>query len=98
MSIVEEYDRKTLYPMLVKSYNHLHRIVDGGNFGSTNQNCGLDICQMMSNNTKIAKEVVTKELSDFRRCHMDLKEIKDPLLWWEKHESKFPIRVKAHYE
>jgi len=33
--IVEEYDRKTLYPMLVKLYNHLHPIVDGG-FDSAN--------------------------------------------------------------
>jgi hypothetical protein len=29
---------------------------------------------------------------------MDLKEIKNPFQWWEKHESKFPIRVKTHYE
>jgi hypothetical protein len=28
MSIVEEYDKKALYPMLVKSYNHLHLIED----------------------------------------------------------------------
>ncbi len=98
VSIIEEYDRKTLYPMLVKSYNHLHPIVDGGNSNSTDQDYGLDICQMMNSNTKIVKEIVTKELLDFRGCHMDLKEIKNPFQWWEKHESKFPIRVKTHYE
>jgi hypothetical protein len=24
---VEQYDRKTMYPMLVKSYNHLHHVL-----------------------------------------------------------------------
>jgi hypothetical protein len=60
--------------MLVKSYNHLHPIVDGGNFGSTDQNFGLDICQMMSTNTKIVKEVVTKELLDFKKNSFGLEE------------------------
>ncbi len=30
VSIIEEYDRRALYPMLVKSYNHLHPIANGG--------------------------------------------------------------------
>jgi len=33
MSILEQYDRKALYPMLVKLYNHLHPIEDVA-FGS----------------------------------------------------------------
>ncbi len=37
------------------------------------------------------KEIITKELFDFRRFHVDLKEINNPLQWWEKHESRFPI-------
>ncbi len=40
---------------------------------------------------EIAKEIVTKELLDFRRFHVDLKEIKNPFQWWEKHESRFSI-------
>jgi len=28
VSIGEQYDKKTLYPMLVNSYNHLHPIED----------------------------------------------------------------------
>jgi hypothetical protein len=27
VALVEEYDRKTLYPMLVKCYEHLHPLV-----------------------------------------------------------------------
>jgi hypothetical protein len=34
---------------------------------------------------------MTKELLDFRRFHVDGKDIKSPLLWWEKHHSRFPI-------
>ncbi len=33
---MEEYDRRVLYSMLVKSYNHLHLIGDVA-FGSANQ-------------------------------------------------------------
>ncbi len=36
------------------------------------------------------KEIVTKELLDFKRFHVNLKEINNPLQWWEKHESRFP--------
>ncbi len=94
MSIVEEYDRRALYPMLIKLYNHLHPIVHGG-FGFANQDDdkdhGLDIFQMTSSNMKTTKEIVTRELLDFRRFHVNLKEIKNPLQWWQKHESRFPI-------
>jgi hypothetical protein len=46
---------------------------------------------MTSSNTEIAKEIITRELLDFKRFHVDLKEINNPLQWWEKHESRFPI-------
>jgi hypothetical protein len=46
---------------------------------------------MTSNNTKTMKEIVTKELLDLKRFHVDLKEINNPLQWWEKHDSRFPI-------
>jgi hypothetical protein len=48
---------------------------------------------MTNNNTKTMKEIITKELFDFRRFHVDLKEINNPLQWWEKHELRFPIVV-----
>jgi hypothetical protein len=46
---------------------------------------------MTINNVETAKEIVTWELLDFRKFHVDVKDIKNPLQWWEKHESKFPI-------
>ncbi len=33
--VMEQYDRKMFYPMLVKSYNHLHLVGDVA-FGFTN--------------------------------------------------------------
>jgi hypothetical protein len=40
---------------------------------------------------KTTKEIVTRELLEFKRFHVNLKEIKNPFQWWEKHESRFPI-------
>jgi hypothetical protein len=46
VSIVQQYDRKAWYPMLVKTYNHLHLV---GNVASSfvdqdvDKDCGLDI-------------------------------------------------------
>jgi len=91
VSIVEEYDRKALYPMLVKSYNHLHLIGDVV-FNFTKQDadkdCGLNIFQMTNNNAETTKEIVTRELLDFRRFHVNMKDIKNLLQWWEKHEFR----------
>jgi len=44
---------------------------------------------MTSNNIKIAKEIITMELLDFKRFHVNVKDIKNLLQWWEKHEFKF---------
>jgi len=46
---------------------------------------------MTNNNTKTMKEIITKELFDFRRFHVDLKEINNPFQWWEKQELRFLI-------
>jgi hypothetical protein len=92
VSIVEEYDKKTLYPMLVKSYNHLHLIGDVASNSTkqdANKDYGLNIFQMTNNIAKTAKEIVPRELLDFRRFHVDVKDIKNLLQWWEQHESRF---------
>jgi hypothetical protein len=73
--IVEWYDRRTLYPMLIKSYNHLHLVGDVDST-FTNQDVdkdyGLNIFQMTSNNIEIVKEIITRELLDFKRFHVDM--------------------------
>jgi hypothetical protein len=65
--------------MLVKSYNHLQLVRDVA-FGFVNQDvdhdCGLDNFQMIDNNAKTTKEIA-RELLDFRRFHVDVKDIKN---------------------
>jgi hypothetical protein len=39
--------------------------------------------------TKTTKEIVTRELLDIKRFHVDVKDIKNLPQWWEKHESRF---------
>jgi hypothetical protein len=46
---------------------------------------------MTNNNVETTKEIVARELLDFRKFHVDVKDIKDPLQWWEKHESRFHV-------
>jgi hypothetical protein len=46
---------------------------------------------MTNNSVKTTKEIVTRELLDFKRFHVDVKDIKNTLQWWEKHESRFHI-------
>jgi hypothetical protein len=46
---------------------------------------------MISNNVKTAKEIVKRELLDLKKFCVDVKDIKDPFQWGEKHEFRFPI-------
>jgi hypothetical protein len=46
---------------------------------------------MTNNNTKTTKEIVTKELLDFKKFHVDVKDKKNLIQWWEKHECRFLV-------
>jgi hypothetical protein len=50
-----------------------------------------DIFEMIANTSELVVELVNKKLLIFRRFQVDLKEIKCPLRWWQKHEFMFPI-------
>ncbi len=80
---MNEYDRKTLYPMFLKCYHHLHRMKKS--IGCVDQigdeNCSLDIFQQIASTSEPSKELVTKELLIFRRYQVDPKNIKCPLQW-----------------
>jgi hypothetical protein len=45
---------------------------------------------MIANTTDPTTKLVNKELLIFRRYQVDVKDIKCPLHWWEKHENMFP--------
>jgi hypothetical protein len=55
------------------------------------ENSSLDIFEMTANTNEQVAELVNRVLLIFRRFQVDLKEIKCPLQWWQKHESMFPI-------
>jgi len=46
---------------------------------------------MPNNNIETTNEIVKRELLDFIRFHVDVKDIKNPLEWWEKLEFRFSI-------
>jgi hypothetical protein len=69
-TIVEKYDRKTLYPML-KCYHYLQPLFENTIVDQcVDENCKLNIFDLIINTNKLAKEFVNKELFIFRRFQM----------------------------
>jgi hypothetical protein len=69
VSIVEEYDKQSLYPMLLKCYHCLHPIVEskvGCVDQTTNVDFNLDIFEQTPNTNEPTKELVTKCFFIFR--------------------------------
>ncbi len=89
VSIVDEYDRRTLYPMFSKCYHHLHPMTKS--VGCVDQigdeDSSLDIFQQIACTSEPSKELVTRELFIFRCYQVNLKDIKCPFQWWGKHET-----------
>jgi hypothetical protein len=91
VNIVDEYDRRTLYPMFLKCYHHLHpmkKIVECV-YQTGDEDSSLDIFQQTTSTSEPSKELVTKELLIFKHYQVDPKNIKCPLQWWGKHEAMF---------
>jgi hypothetical protein len=81
--LVEEYDRKSLYPMLVKCHEHLHPLAKlETSFANQNifdqdcnldifyQDCSLDIFKQITSTNELVEELVKKELLIFRRYQL----------------------------
>jgi hypothetical protein len=93
-AIVEEYDKQFLFPMLLKWYYHLHPLVEyerGVVDQRVEEDRSLDIFEMTTNTSEPTMKSVNRELLIFRHYQVNVKDIKCPLQWWEKHESMFPI-------
>jgi hypothetical protein len=90
---VDEYDRKTSYPIFLKCYHYLHPMIES--IGCVNQtfdrDFNLDIFRQTASTSEPSKELVTRELVIFRCYQVDPKDIKCLLQWWGKHEVMFPI-------
>jgi hypothetical protein len=69
-SIVEKYDRKSLQPMFLKCYHHLHHVenydVESTEHKSYEDN-NLDIFEMTANTIEHVVKPINKELLIFKR-------------------------------
>jgi hypothetical protein len=78
VAITKEHDRKSLFPMLLRSYYHLHPL----------------LTKLMKFHTfwrwYLTPVNVQKSLLIFHRYEMDAKGIKCFLEWGRKHETMFP--------
>jgi hypothetical protein len=78
--------------MLVKCHEHLHPLGRSEtNYASQNifdQDC---IFEQTTSTSELLEELVKREFLIFRRCQLDVKDIKCPFQWWKKHEAMFPI-------
>jgi len=79
VAIVEEYDSKSLCPMLLKCHHHLHPLAEYEsvfiNIG-VDEDCNLDLFEQIANTSEPVQELVNMELLIFRRYQVDMKEIK----------------------
>ncbi len=51
----------------------------------------MDIFEHIASTSELIEELVKRELLIFRRYQLDVKDIKCPLQWWQKHEAMFLI-------
>ncbi len=83
-AIAEEYDKKNLFPMLLKCYYHLHPLVEyerGVVDESVEKDMSLDIFEMTTYISEPTTKLVNRELLIFRHYQVDVKNIKCPLQW-----------------
>jgi hypothetical protein len=83
---IKEYDRITLYLVLMKCHEHLHPLVRL-NMNYVHQDifehdCSLDIFEQTPSTSELVEKLVNKELLVFRKYQLDVKDIKCPLQWW----------------
>jgi hypothetical protein len=91
-AIIEEYDKKSLFLMLLKYYYHLYPLLEierGVVEQMVEDEKSLDIFETIANISEPTTELVNKKLLIFKCYQVDVKDIKCPLQWWEKHENMF---------
>jgi len=63
VTIVQEYDKKCFYTILIKCHNHLHHVLEfevGYANPTVEKNCGLDIFEQTNNTDELVKERACK--------------------------------------
>jgi len=82
VNIVEEYDRRSLYPMLLKCYHYLHSMVESKVVCANqirNAKSDLDIFEQTPSTSELAIELVTRKMLIFKCYQVNSKEFKCPL-------------------
>jgi hypothetical protein len=51
----------------------------------------LDIFEQNASTSEPIEKLVKRELLIFRRYQLNVKDIKCPFQWWQKHEAMFPM-------
>jgi len=90
LNIIEEYDRRSLYLMLLKCYHYLHPMLEleikyVDQIGDVKSN--LDIFEQITSTSELVTKRFVGKMLIFRSYQVDSKEIKCPLQWWGKHEA-----------
>jgi hypothetical protein len=78
-AIVDKYDKKSLFLMLLKCYYHLHPLVEserGVVDQKVEKDMSLDIFQLTTNTNEPTMELVNRKFLIFKHYYMDVKNIK----------------------
>jgi hypothetical protein len=81
-AIVKKYDKKSLFPILLKCYYHLHPLVEyerGVVYQRIEEDRSLDIFEMTTNISELTTKLVNKQLLIFKLYQVNVKNIKCPL-------------------
>jgi hypothetical protein len=83
VSFVEEYDKKSLYPMLVKCHEHLHLLIRlDRNYVNQNVLIRIVVCTFLNKvQVQATKKLVKREWLIFKWYQLDVKNIKCPFQW-----------------
>jgi hypothetical protein len=81
--------------MLLKCHYYLHPLAeserDSVDQGVEKDNYLVIFEMIVVNTSELTTKLNNRKLFIFMHYQMDVKDIKCPLQWWEKHENMFPI-------
>jgi hypothetical protein len=78
--IIEKYGKKSLFPMLLKFYCHLHPLSRAKSSLACkfDENMNLDVFEMVVGINELVKEFINSKLLIFCKSQVDVKNIKCP--------------------
>jgi hypothetical protein len=89
VALIEENER-SLHSIFLKCHHPLVKFKSDIVDQRMDEDCNLDIFEMMIRINELTKKLVKKKLLIFKQHKKDVKDVKCPFHWWEKHEIMFP--------